>query len=93
MSSGQEDLLKKDKLPLKRTLKTKFRQHAYARKVLVTFMSYAHQNLCHVAMKKIISYCKTKHPTKEQVKKNKRKMSKWNYDNKSVYVRKDLAYK
>ena len=53
----------------------------------------AHQNLCHVAMKKVISYCKTKHPTKEQVKKNKRKMSKWNYDNKSVYVRKDLAYK
>ena len=40
MSSGQEDLLKKEKLPLKRTLKTKFRQHAYARKVLVTFMSY-----------------------------------------------------
>ena len=44
-------------------------------------------------MRKIISYCKTKHPTKEQVKKTKKKMSKWNQDNKSVYVRKDLAYK
>ena len=32
--------------------------------------SLVHQNLCHVAMKK------TKYPTKEQVKKCKRKMSK-----------------
>ena len=35
-----------------------------------------HQNLCHVAMKKIKGYCGTKNPTEEQVKKYKRKMSK-----------------
>ena len=35
-------------------------------------------------MKKIRSYCKTKHPTEEQVKQYKRKMDKWIDDNKSV---------
>ena len=35
-----------------------------------------HRNLCHVAMKKKKkSVCGTKHPTKEQVKKYRRKMS------------------
>ena len=32
-----------------------------------------HQNLCHVAMTKIKSYCGTKNPTKKQVKKYKKK--------------------
>ena len=50
-----------------------------------------HQNLCHVAMKKIKGYCGTKNPTEEQVKKYKRKMSKWTNDDKSVYIREDLA--
>ena len=52
-----------------------------------------HENLCHVAMKKIKSFSGAKHPTKEQVKKYKRKMSQWNDDDKSVYIHKDLAYK
>ena len=29
-----------------------------------------HRNLCYAAMKKIKSFCGTKHPTKGQVKKN-----------------------
>ena len=49
--------------------------------------------LCHVVMKKIKSSCKTKHPTKEQVKKYKIKMSQWIDDDKSVYIRKDLAHR
>ena len=52
-----------------------------------------HRNLWHAAMKKIKSFCKTKYPTKEQVKKYKRKMSQWINDDKSVYIREDLAYK
>ena len=52
-----------------------------------------HQNLCHVMMKKIKSFCKTKHPTNEQVKKYKRKMNEWIDDDKSVYIREDRAYK
>ena len=32
-----------------------------------------HRNLCHVVMTKIKSYCGTKNPTKEQVKKYKKK--------------------
>ena len=52
-----------------------------------------HGNVCHVAMKKIKSFCKTKYPTKEQVKKYKRKANELgNDDNKSVYIREDLAY-
>ena len=43
-------------------------------------------------MKKIRSYCKTKHPTEEQVKQYKIKMDKWIDDNKSVYVCQDLGY-
>ena len=35
-------------------------------------------------MKKIKSYCGTKYPTKEQVKKYKRRMGKWINDNKSA---------
>ena len=31
------------------------------------------RNLCHVAMKKIKRFCGIKHPTKEQVKKYKKK--------------------
>ena len=44
-------------------------------------------------MKKFKSFCGTKYknPTKEQVKKYKRKMSQWINDNKSVYIREDLA--
>ena len=49
-----------------------------------------HGNLCHVAMKKVISYCKTKYPTKKEVKKIKRKTDKWIDDNESVYDREDL---
>ena len=51
------------------------------------------QNLYHLAKKKVKSYCGTKHPTKDQVKKYKRKMDQWiDDDNKSVYIREDLAY-
>ena len=52
-----------------------------------------HQNLCHTAMKKTKSYCSTRKPTEEQVKKYKRKMSKWTNDDKSVYICEDIAYK
>ena len=52
-----------------------------------------HRNLYHVAMKKIKSFCGTKHPTKVQVKKYKRKMSQRINDDKSVYIREDFAYK
>ena len=50
------------------------------------------QNLSYSAIKKIQSYCNTKHPTKDQVKKCKRKMSQWINDDKRVYIREDLAY-
>ena len=50
------------------------------------------QNLCHLASKKIKSYCGTKNPTKDQVKKHKIKMSQWIDDNKNVYICGDLAY-
>ena len=43
-------------------------------------------------MKEIKTFCKTKHPTEEQVKKYKRKMNQWIDDDKSVYLREDLAY-
>ena len=46
-----------------------------------------HRNFTHVAMKKIKSYCSTRNPTEQQLKKYKRKMSK------SVYIRQDLADK
>ena len=35
-----------------------------------------HRSLCHVAMKKITVFCGTKHPTKEQVRKYKKKINK-----------------
>ena len=35
------------------------------------------QNECHVAMKKIKSFCKTKYPTKEQFKDTKEKQINW----------------
>ena len=54
---------------------------------------FCHRNLWHVAMKKIKSFCGTKHPTKEQLKKCKRKMIQLINDDKSVYISKDLAYK
>ena len=54
---------------------------------------FCHRNLCHVAMKKIKSFCGTKHPTKEQVKKYKRKMIQLINDDKSVYISEGLAYK
>ena len=54
------------------------------------FMS---SKLAHVAMKKITVFCGTKHPTKEQVQKYKKKMSQWIDDDKRVYIREDLAYK
>ena len=44
-------------------------------------------------MKKIRNFCGAKHPIKEQVKKYKRIMSQWIDDDKSVYIREDLAYK
>ena len=53
-----------------------------------------HRNLCHVATKKMKSFCSTKHPTKAQVKKYKRKANEWDEDDdKSVYICKDLAYR
>ena len=53
-----------------------------------------HRNLCHVATKKMKSFCSTKHPTKAQVKKYKRKANEWDKDDdKSVYICKDLAYR
>ena len=53
-----------------------------------------HRNLCHVATKKMKSFCSTKHPTKSQVKKYKRKANEWDEDDdKSVYICKDLAYR
>ena len=45
-----------------------------------------HRNLCHVAIKKIKSYCGTKNPTKEQVKKYKGKMRQWTNNDKSAYI-------
>ena len=42
---------------------------------------------------KIKSYCHTKHPAKDQVKKFKTIISQWINDDKSVYIREDLAYK
>ena len=48
-----------------------------------------HRNLCHAAMKKI----KTFFAAEKQVKKGKRKMGQWINDDKSVYIREDLAYK
>ena len=53
------------------------------------------RNLCHSASKKkkkIKTYCNTTHPTKDQVKKYKRKMVQWINDNKSVYIFENLAY-
>ena len=52
-----------------------------------------HPNLCHVAMKKIKSFCDTKHPTKQKVKKYESKMRKWINDDKSVYTHEDHAYR
>ena len=53
-----------------------------------------HRNLCHVATKKMKSFCSTKHPTKAQVKKYKRKANEWDEDDdKSVYICEDLAYR
>ena len=53
-----------------------------------------HRNLCHVATKKMKSFCSTKHPTKAQVKKYKRKANEWDEDDdKIVYICKDLAYR
>ena len=52
-----------------------------------------HRKLCHVAMKKIKNFCKTNHPTRKNVKKYKRKTEQWLNDNKSVYIREDVAYK
>ena len=53
-----------------------------------------HRNLCHVVTKKMKSFCSTKHPTKAQVKKYKRKANEWDEDDdKSVYICKDLAYR
>ena len=53
-----------------------------------------HRNLCHVATKKMKSFCITKHSTKAQVKKYKRKANEWDEDDdKSVYICKDLAYR
>ena len=50
------------------------------------------QNVSYSAIKKIQSYCNTKHPTKHQVKKCKRKMSQWINGDERVYIREDLAY-
>ena len=51
------------------------------------------RNLCHVAMKKIKRFCGIKHPTKEQVKKYKKKMIQCVNGDKSVHNGEDLAYK
>ena len=57
--------------------------------------SVDYQNLYHPATKKIKSYWyifSTKYPTKEQAKKYKRKMGQWISDDKSAYIRENLAY-
>ena len=93
----QKDLLKKGKLPLKHTLKNKIQTICMKKKgandLYVTWVtmseiqkSLVHQSLCHVAMKKIKVIAK-------QVKKCKIKIGKQINDNKSVYLREDLAYK
>ena len=51
-----------------------------------------HLNLCYAATKEMKIYCHTKHPTKDQVKKYKRKMDQWIKDDKIVYIREDIAY-
>ena len=38
------------------------------------------------------SYCKTKYRNKDQIRKYKRKVNQWIDDDKSVYIREDLAY-
>ena len=50
------------------------------------------QNLCHLATKNIKSYCNTKYSTKDQIRKDKRKINQWTDDDKSVYIREDLVY-
>ena len=47
---------------------------------------------CIKKKKKVKTYCNTRHPTKDQVKKYKRKMGQWINDNKSVYIFENLAY-
>ena len=48
--------------------------------------------ILHQKKKIIKAYCNTRHPTKDQVKKYKRKMDQWINDNKSVYIFENLAY-
>ena len=52
-----------------------------------------HRNVCHVAMNKTKSFCKTKYLTKEQVRRYKRKMSQWIDNRKSVYIHEDPSSK
>ena len=101
MSSGAERLPKERKITAERYFKNKTHIVCAYRKLtdedyviwvkMIDLQNYLHhQNLCHVAMGKIKSYCGTKNLTKEHIKKYKRKMSKWTNDDKRVYIREDL---
>ena len=104
MRSGAERLTEEREITIKTYTKNKIRTigvnnrgtndlYVIWLKMIDLQKRLGHQNLCHVAMKKINSFCKTKYPTKEHVKKYKRKMSQWINDDKSVYICEDLAYK
>ena len=108
MSSGAEGLTKERKITVKTYIKNKIHTLRVYRKF--TDKNYAiwvkmidlQIRLCHRNLtKKIKNFCGAKYPTKEQVKKYKRKANAWDddYDNddddddKSVYIREDLAYR
>ena len=50
------------------------------------------QNLCHLATRKIKSSCNTKYPTKDQIRKYKRKVNQWIDDDKSVFIHEDPTF-
>ena len=103
MSSEAERLTKEREIDVKTYTKNKIRSirvnkknvnglYVIQEKMIDLQKGLVHRNLYHVAMKKIDSYCGTKHSTKEQVKKYKRKMSQWINDDKCVYIREHLTH-
>ena len=103
MSSEAERLTKEREIDVKTYAKNKIRTirvnkknvnglYVIQEKMIDLQKGLVHRNLYHVAMKKIDSYCGTKHSTKEQVKKYKREMSQWINDDKCVYIREHLAH-
>ena len=103
MSSEAERLTKERKIDVKTYTKNKIRTirvnkkdvnglYVIREKMIDLQKGLVYRNLYHVAMKKIDSYCGTKHSTKEQFKKYKRKMSQWINDETCVYIREDLVH-